>query len=114
MEDNETKTPIAYEIENRPVGDKIKNEPTLSTSKKVSMISTFDNPYDPFEDFASWYIYDSSKGYNTCGLLALMCGTSNSFTEEVNDALTEEAIDSIIKNDFLHIYKKITKEVVND
>lgn len=84
------------------------------TSKKVTMLTTFDNPFDPFEDFASWFIYDSRKGYNTCGLLALMCGTSNSFTEELNDALIEEAIDSIIKNDFLNIYKKITKEVVDD
>jgi hypothetical protein len=79
--------------------------------KRVSMLTTFDNPFDPFEDFASWFIYDSEKGYNSCGLLALVAGTSDSFTEEVNDYLIEDAIDSIIKDDFLNIYTKITKEV---
>lgn len=85
-----------------------------SNAKKVSMLTTIDNPFDPFEDFASWFVYDSEKGYNTCGLLALVSGTSDSFIEEVNDDLTEEAIDSIIENDFLHIYKKITKEVIDE
>lgn len=85
-----------------------------SNVKKVSMLTTIDNPFDPFEDFASWFVYDSEKGYNTCGLLALVSGTSDSFIEEVNDDLTEEAIDSIIENDFLHIYKKITKEVIDE
>ena len=82
--------------------------------KKVSMLTTIDNPYDPFEDFASWFVYDSEKGYNSCGLLAIMAGISDSFTEDVNDYLINEAIDSIIEDDFLHIYKKIEKEVVNE
>ena len=75
------------------------------------MITTIDNPFDPFEDFAKWYIYDSGKGYNTCGLLALMTHTSDSLIDEVNDYLIEDAIDSIIENDFLHIYKKLVKEI---
>ena len=83
-------------------------------SKRVCMLTTIDNPYDPFEDFSKWFVYDSMKGYNSCGLLALMAGTSDSFTEEVNSFLTEEAIDTIIKEDFLHIYKKLVKEVVDE
>ena len=91
--------------------DKMKNKTNSDRTERVCMITTIDNPFDPFEDFASWYIYDSRKGYNTCGLLALMTHTSDSLIDEVNDYLIEDAIDTIIENDFLHIYKKLTKEV---
>ena len=97
----------------RPLGIK-ESRTNGKVTKKVSMLTTFDNPFDPFEDFARWFVFDSEKGYNTCGLLAIVSGTSDSFIEEVNDDLNEEAIDSIIENDFLNIYKKITKEVVDE
>ena len=77
----------------------------------VSMLTTFDNPFDPFEDFASWYVYDSMKGYNTCGLLSIVAETSDAYSDDENKFIIEEAIDSIVENDFLKIYKKITKEV---
>lgn len=83
-------------------------------SKKVAMLTTIDNPYDPFEDFSRWFVYDSEKGYNSCGLLAIMTGISDSFTDDVNDYLINEAIDSIIENDFMHIYKKIEKEIIDE
>lgn len=82
--------------------------------KRVCMLTTIDNPFDPFEDFARWFVFDSEKGYNSCGLLAIVCQTSDSFTDEVNDYLIEEAIDSIIENDFLHVYKKLVKEVEDE
>lgn len=30
-------------------------------------LTTFDNPYDPFEQFALWMLFDNRNGYNTCG-----------------------------------------------
>lgn len=77
----------------------------------VTMLTTIDNPFDPFEDFASWFVYDSKEGYNSCGLLSIKAETSDVYSEDENRMIIEEAIDSIIKDDFLHIYKKITKEV---
>ena len=76
------------------------------------MLTTFDNPYNPFDQFNSWFLFDVTKGYNSCGLLGRIARTSDSFTDEENDREVERAIDEIIKNDFLNIYKKVTRNSV--
>lgn len=72
------------------------------------MLTTFDNPYDPFEQFDSWYRFDQDKGYNTCSYLARIARTSDQLSEEENELEIERAIDEIIKYDFRNIYKKVT------
>ena len=34
------------------------------------MLTTVDNPYDPFDNFKEWYMYDVLKGYNSSSYLA--------------------------------------------
>ena len=75
------------------------------------MLTTFDNPYDPFDEFDSWYMYDMDKGYCSCSYLDRIARTSDQLTEEENDVEIERAIDEIIKYDFMNIYKKVKKEV---
>lgn len=75
------------------------------------MLTTFDNPYDPFEQFDSWYMFDLDKGYNSSSYLDRIARTSDQLTEEENDKEIERAIDEIIKYDFMNIYKKVTKIV---
>ena len=74
------------------------------------MLTTFDNPFDPFEQFTSWFLFDTEKGYDSCSYLARIARTSDQFTEEENDKEVERAIDEIIKYDFRNIYKKVTKK----
>lgn len=71
------------------------------------MISTVDNPYNPYENFDAWFMYDLDKGYNSCGLLARAAHTSDALSEEENDLIVEKAIDEIIKYDFRNIYTKV-------
>ena len=78
--------------------------------KKSCMLTTFDNPFNPFEQFTSWFLFDTEKGYNSCSYLARIARTSDQFTEEENDKEVERAIDEIIKYDFRNIYKKVTKK----
>ena len=73
------------------------------------MLSTIDNPFDPFEDFNSWYMFDVLHGYNSCAYLARIAKTSDQFTEFENAIELENAIDEIIKHDFMNIYMKIKK-----
>ncbi len=75
-----------------------------------SMLTTIDNPFDPFEDFTNWFLYDVEKGYNSCSYLARIAKTSNSLTERENDEEIARAIKEIIKFDFRNIYKMVQKE----
>lgn len=75
-------------------------------------LTTFDNPFDPFEQFTSWFLFDVEKGYNTCSYLARIVKDSNDFTEKENNEALEQAIDEIIKYDFMNIYKKVTRQTV--
>ena len=73
------------------------------------MLTTIDNPFNPFEDFTSWFLFDIEHGYNTCSRLARIEKFSDNFTQKEIDEENERAIDEIIKYDFLDIYKKITR-----
>lgn len=72
-------------------------------------ITTFDNPYNPFDDFQSWFLYDIEKGYNTCGYLARIAKTSDLLSEQENEEEIERAIDEIVKYDFMNVYKKVKR-----
>lgn len=73
------------------------------------MLSTIDNPFNPFEDFDSWFLFDVEKGYNSCAYLARIARTSNEFTEEEEAEEIERAIDEIIRYDFMNLYIKVTE-----
>lgn len=76
------------------------------------MLTTFDNPFDPFEQFTSWFMFDVEKGYNTCSYLARIAKLTDDMSDqEVTDEI-ERAIDEIIQYDFMNIYKKVTKTAV--
>lgn len=74
-------------------------------------LTTFDNPYDPFDEFTSWFMFDVEKGYCSCGYLDRIARTSDQLSDEENEKEIERAIDEIIKFDFLNIYKKVKKEI---
>lgn len=70
-------------------------------------LTTVDNPFNPFEQFTSWYMFDVEKGYNTCSYLARIAKLSDDMSQDEVDIETERAIDEIIKYDFMNIYTKV-------
>lgn len=79
-------------------------------------LTTFDNPYDPFDDFTSWYMYDVEQGYNTCGYLDRIANVTDDMSQKEANKEIERAIDEIIAINPLNIYKKVVRqtEVVYD
>ena len=78
-------------------------------SKDV-MLTTIDNPFDPFEDFTSWFMFDIEKGYNSCGRLMRIAKVTDDMSQKEYDEAIETAIDELIIIDFLDIYRKVTKD----
>lgn len=76
------------------------------------MLTTNDNPFDPFEQFSDWFMFDVEKGYYSCSRLARIAQLSDDMTQKEKDEEIERAIDEIIKYDFLDIYKKVKREAV--
>ena len=71
-------------------------------------LTTFDNPYDPFTQFDSWFLYDVEKGYNTCAYLDRVLNEAPS-NQDPSDSAISEAIDKIVKNDIFNMYKKVSR-----
>jgi len=76
-------------------------------------LTTFDNPYNPFDQFDEWYQYDQLKGHGSCSYLDRIARTSDQMTDEENDREIERAIDEIIKYDFMNVYMKVKQEIAD-
>ena len=75
------------------------------------MLTTIDNPFDPFEQFTSWMLFDKEKGYDSSERLMRIANISDDMTQKEVDDEIERAIDEIIKYDFMNIYVKVKKEL---
>lgn len=74
------------------------------------MLTTKDNPYNPFDNFDSWYMFDMDKGYNSSAYLDRIARTSDALSDEENMAEIERAIDEIILYDVRDLYRKVVNE----
>ena len=75
------------------------------------MLTTIDNPFDPFEQFTQWLLFDKEKGYNSCEYLARITNFTDDMTQKEEDSEIERAIDEIIELNPLGIYVKLKKNI---
>lgn len=78
---------------------------------KQFRLSTFDNPFDPFEQFNEWYSFDKEKGYDCCERLMRIAKLTDDMTDIEENAEIERAINEIIKFDVLNVYVKLSREL---
>ena len=76
------------------------------------LLTTIDNPYNPFVDFTSWYMFDCEKGYNTASRVARIANISPEMTQKEIDEETDRAMNLIVKYDFEDKYIKGTEEQI--
>lgn len=82
----------------------------VSRSDKLHMLTTVDNPWNPFTHWDEWFSYDLHAGYNTPGMLARIAITSDELSDADQDQAIEDAIDEIVRINALGIYRKISQE----
>ena len=63
---------------------------------KECMLTTLDNPFDPFEQFIPWFMFDVEKGYYTSSYLARIVNLTDDMTQKEENEEIERAIDEII------------------
>lgn len=73
----------------------------------LHMLTTIDNPYDPFTQFDEWSQFDESSGYYTSQFLARVTITSDNLSDADQDLAIELAIDEIVRENVNGMYKKV-------
>ena len=84
--------------------------------EKDSMLTTFDNPFNPFTEFDRWWKEDLLLGHNCCGLLANESNVSDVASDEVNDKAIIEAMERIVKREpmvYKIVYQSDFKKAAN-
>ena len=75
-----------------------------------AMLTTVDNPFNYFEQFDSWLMFDLEKGYQCCEKLAKVAKISDDMSQKEIDEEIHRAIDEIITYDFLDLYTKVERK----
>lgn len=60
------------------------------------LVTTKDNPYNPYTEFDKWLNFDTMHGYNTLGRLDIYNASSTDLSDEDELRLYNEAVDSLI------------------
>lgn len=74
-----------------------------------TMLTTFDNPFDPFTQFDDWYQWDERSGYHSTSLLARIVQSSDELSDADQQLAYEQAIDEIVKENVLGVHTKVTR-----
>ena len=75
------------------------------------MLTTVDNPYDPFDQYDEWYSFDDRQGYHSPSLLARIALTSDELSFTDQNLANEEAIDEIVQENVSGMHVKVSREI---
>jgi hypothetical protein len=73
----------------------------------LHMLTTIDNPYNPFTHFDEWLEFDQSSGYYTTQYLARLTLSSGNLSDVDQSNAIEYAIDEIVRENINGMYKKV-------
>lgn len=74
------------------------------------MLTTIDNPWNPFKNWDEWLAYDESHGYCCNEYLARKAIISDSLSEDENNEIIRTAMKEIVANDPIGIYRMIGED----
>ena len=77
---------------------------------KDCMVTTMDNPENPFTHFSRWLEYDITHGYNTLGLWGYFTEASSLMDDDEYDYEAELGIDKLLENSFYGLHYRLFEE----
>lgn len=82
---------------------------------KEAMLTTFDNEWDPFDNFSEWYSRDlelarQQNRRSASGYLAIIAACSDDVSDNEFNQVMNDAIDEIVELDLSGTFKKVTRE----
>ena len=80
-----------------------------TSSMPEYMLTTVDNPYDPWTQWDEWFAWDQTAGYHTPGLLARVARVSDDLSEGDLQQAIQQAIDEIVRENVLGVFRKVKK-----
>lgn len=84
-------------------------EDTDPADRPEYMLTTYDNPFDPFTQWDEWYSWDMQNGYHTPGLLARVSFTSSEISDADQFLAIQQAIDEIIRENVSGMHRKVKR-----
>jgi hypothetical protein len=80
-----------------------------------AMLTTVDNEWDPFDNFAEWYSRDlelarQQERRPSSGYLAIIAACSDDLSDNEFNQVMNDAIDEIVALDISGTFKKVTRE----
>jgi hypothetical protein len=74
------------------------------------MLTTVDNPINPFTSFNEWYHRDLALGHNTMGLLARVAAVPSNLSEMDRDNAINQAIEEIARENVTGVHRRVTQK----
>lgn len=74
------------------------------------MLTTVDNPFNPFTRFDEWLEYDIKLGYNTSSFLDRIAKVSNDLSEPDQALAIQQAIDEIVEENVSGMWIKVSRD----
>ena len=81
-----------------------------TVDRTVYMLTTVDNPYDPFTEWDDWYAFDARQGYHTPGLIARLTVDSDQLSQADQTLSVQLAVREIARENVLGIYRLVSED----
>lgn len=83
----------------------------MAVDDDQTMLTTIDNPWNPFTNYSEWYAWDHDHGYDTTGYLARIAKVSNDLSDADYEQAITQAIDEIVQLNVNGLYTKAVQPV---
>jgi hypothetical protein len=88
------------------------SEIVVDSNEPEYMLTTVDNPFDPFTQFDEWYATDTQMGYHTLAMLARVANVSDELSEPDQELAIQYAIEEIVEENVSGMWRKVSRSDV--